>query len=101
MEAPEQPYTVGLTDLARADLDRITQYLRAQWTSAVATDFLAGIARRLELLTRFPFAGPESTRYPGLRQLVIDRRVVLHYRVHDHRVTVITIRDTREGFAPR
>ena len=80
---------VVYTGPAKADLDRIRDYLKER-NPAAAKKLAALIRARLQLLKMQPLMGPAVAERPGTRELVV-LSYVLVYRVLDDRIEILRV----------
>lgn len=74
----------------------ITDYLRREWSTNVAIDFINRVEEKLNLLKSFPKIGIKSNKKPGLYKLIISSQNMLAYRIKGSRIIVLNIFDTRQ-----
>lgn len=80
---------VDYTGPARADLDRIRDYLKER--NPVAAKKLAALIRaRVKLLKTQPLMGPAVAERPSTRELVVSSYVLV-YRVLDERIEILRV----------
>jgi plasmid stabilization system protein ParE len=76
------------------DLESISAYYRAI-SPNVANSIVSEIERRIGLLAKLPLLAPETDE-PGIRELVVIRYPYkVYYRIDDHRIVIMHIRDAR------
>lgn len=92
-------YTVAITDQAEADLDQIVDFIGANWPSKIKTDFLASLSDKLQLLETNPFIYRSSKKEPDVRECVVNRFIVMYYRVSEPKrlIDVLSFRDNRSS----
>ena len=54
-------------------VQKVLAYLEKEWSKKVAAEFLLKIDRRIDLLSRQPFAGAPSIKIKDVRGLLITR----------------------------
>lgn len=80
---------VDYTGPARADLDRIRDYLKER--NPVAAKKLAALIRaRVKLLKTQPLMGPAVAERPSTSELVVSSYVLV-YRVLDERIEILRV----------
>ena len=55
-------YEIRWSENAREDLEEIFDYLVSEWSVNVAEDFLIKCLSKIDLISNFPFLGPESEK---------------------------------------
>ncbi len=80
---------VVYTGPAKADLDRIRDYLKER-NPAAAKKLAALIRARIKLLSKQPRMGPAVVERPGTRELVV-MAYVLVYRVLENRIEILRV----------
>ncbi|CAN5311632.1 hypothetical protein BH09BAC4_BH09BAC4_30910 [soil metagenome] len=91
-------FDVLITAQAEADLDRIIEFIRQQWSHSIKTDFLAALSQKMQLLTTMPFMYRASEVEPMVRECTVNRYITMYYRVvEDHkRVEILSFKDNRQ-----
>lgn len=78
--------------IANDDLDSLRRYLTEEAGLAVAEDYLDRLeAACLELGTLADRGAPRDDLRPGLRMLVVERRILILYRVATREVRIVRI----------
>ena len=91
---------VRLSDRARADIEEIAEYLEQNWTEKVKMGFLIRITDRLQNISEMPYMYRASARKPGVRECVMDKHMIIYYKVVDNRmINVLSIKNTRRNNA--
>ncbi|MDR6807694.1 addiction module RelE/StbE family toxin [Dyadobacter sp. BE34] len=89
---------VRLSDRARADIEEIAEYLEQNWSAKVKMDFLIGITDKMEAISEMPHMCRESANQPGVRECVVNKHIIIYYRIVDNRlINVLSIRNTRRN----
>ena len=86
---------VVLSRWAANKLDKLLEYLEANWSTKVKSQFLDKLTTSLTNLSQFPEIGQGSEEVSGLRQFVITKQTTLYYRFNDKQLQVVTLFDTR------
>ena len=76
-------------------VQKILAYLEKEWSKKVAGEFLLKIDRRLDLISKQPFAGAVSLKIKEVRGLLITRHNKLYYKVKGNTVIILNMYDTR------
>ena len=76
-------------------VQKILAYLEKEWSKKVAGEFLLKIDRRLDLISKQPFAGAVSLKIKEVRGLLITRHNKLFYKVKGNTVIILNMYDTR------
>lgn len=91
---------VRLSDRARADIEEIAEYLEQNWTEKVKMDFLIRITDQLQNISEMPHMCRASMSKPGVRECVMNKHIIIYYRVVDNRlIDVLSIKNTRRNSA--
>ena len=85
---------VQFTPQALDDLAAISAYCRAI-SPTVANSVISELERRIGLPSEHPLIAPKTDE-PAIRELIVIRYPYkVYYRVEDHRVVIMHIRDAR------
>jgi plasmid stabilization system protein ParE len=85
---------IQYTEQALDDLESISAYYRAISTN-LANGIVSEIERRIGQLAALPLIAPETDE-PGIHELIVIRYPYkVYYRIDDHRVVIMHIRDAR------
>jgi toxin ParE1/3/4 len=85
---------IRFTQQALDDLGSISAYYRAI-SPTVANSVVSEIERRIGLLSKHPLIAPETDE-AGIRELTVIRYPYkVYYRIDDHRIVIMHIRDAR------
>lgn len=76
-------------------VQKVLTYLEKEWPKKVAAEFLLKIDRRIELLSKQPYAGAASIKIEDVRGLLITRHNKLYYKIKGKTVTILNMYDTR------
>ncbi len=68
------------------------EFLKVNWTEREITKFINAVKRRLLLLSSNPFFATVTNKRKNVRKSVIQRRVVLFYRVKPNKKEIELIR---------
>ena len=95
----EEAYEVIFSERAVTKLDGLVDYLANNWSQQAKTDFLSLVSDKIRLLTTMPYMHRASDYLPGCRECIINRQVILYYRVNDERkqIEVITFQSSRSS----
>jgi toxin ParE1/3/4 len=81
---------IQFTEQALDDLESISAYYRA-----ISPAVSNAIVDRIAQLSDIPLIAPETIE-PGIRELIVIRYPYkVYYRIDDHRIVIIHIRDAR------
>ncbi len=87
---------VYLSPLAEWRIERILDYLMAEWGEAARAKFLKRLKEGITLISRYPGSAPVSESMPTVHRLVVTKQTSLYYRVTADAVEVITVIDNRQ-----
>jgi plasmid stabilization system protein ParE len=76
-------------------VQKVLAYLEKEWSYKVASDFLVKIDRRIDLLTKQPYAGAPSVKIKDVRGLLVTRHNKLYYKITGNTVIILNMYDTR------
>jgi plasmid stabilization system protein ParE len=88
--------TVELSERARRDIEQIADYLAQNWSERIKIDFLLALTEQMKLISKMPYLYKASQKQANIRECVMNKHVVLYYRVLDTSIEIITIRNTRQ-----
>ena len=80
---------------AKNDFDRILDYLEKEWSITTAQKFILKTEKELQLISTIPKAFPMSKK-KQIHQCIITRQITLFYKIHQHKISLITFFDTRQ-----
>jgi plasmid stabilization system protein ParE len=78
------------------DLDKLKDYLLANWGQVVLTDFLEKLIESIELVSAKPNTFAKYTEHWNIRKVVITKHNTLFYRFESNRIEIVRIFDTRQ-----
>lgn len=95
----EDSYEVVFSERAITKLDGIVDYLANYWSQQTKTDFLSLVSDKIQLLSTMPYIYRASNYLPGCRECIVNRQVILYYRVNDERkqIEIITFQSSRSN----
>ena len=56
------------------------QYLEKEWTTKEVRNFIEAVQKKLQALSIHPNLGKRSGKRVGLRQIVVNKRMLMYYR---------------------
>ena len=62
-------------------VQKILTYLEKEWSKKIAAEFLVKVDRRIDLLSKQPYAGAASTKIKNVRGLLITRHNKMYYKI--------------------
>ncbi|MBO0938733.1 type II toxin-antitoxin system RelE/ParE family toxin [Fibrella sp. HMF5335] len=95
----EEAYEVVFSERAITKLDGIVDYLAKHWSQQTKTDFLSVVSDKIQLLSTMPYMYRASDYLSGCRECIVNRQVILYYRVNDERkqIEIITFQSSRSN----
>jgi len=90
-------YTVSISERAKQNLEQVIDYLEANWSDKVLSDFLRKLHEQTELLKQNPFMYAASEAKPDIRKCLITKHNAMYYRILNDEIQIITIHDTRSN----
>jgi plasmid stabilization system protein ParE len=78
------------TELAEADIDTNLSYLKSEWGSQTALNFLYRLAESLELISTNPTTFKTINKRLNVRRFILNNRVSLYYQLRKNDVLLIT-----------
>ena len=76
-------------------VQKVLAYLEKEWSKKLAGEFLLKIDRRIDLLSKQPFAGAASAKVKDIRGLLITRHNKMYFKVKGKMVIILNMYDTR------
>ena len=74
----------------------IIDYLFEEWSAKEANEFIDRVELQVQLLSKFPHLGQQSSRKPPLRKFLLSKHNLLIYRIKGNRLILLNIYDTRQ-----
>lgn len=94
-------HRVRVHPAARTDLFDLYRYIEAQSGPERAGGYVSRIEAVCQGLAEFPERGaPRDDIAPGIRTTVMERRVVIAFRVEDDTVTILRVLYAGRDFTP-
>ena len=76
-------------------VQKVLTYLEKEWSNKIAAMFLVKVDRRIDLLSKQPYAGAASTKIKNVRGLLITRHNKMYYKIKGKTVVILNMYDTR------
>jgi len=90
-------YVVVISERAEVNIEKIIAYLLAEWSEAVADNFIAEFEKIIDSLSINPFVFQIYSKKKRIRKCLITKHNAMYYRIMDNVVEIITIHDTRRN----
>ena len=90
-------YKISWSEIALEDYHIIIDYLIAEWSLSIATDFENIVNQKLENLSQRPFTGIRSNKNSSVRSILFTEHNRLYYRITGNNIELLTIIDTRRN----
>jgi plasmid stabilization system protein ParE len=84
------------SELAQQDFDLILTYLRNNWTSNVAIQFIDKVDDAVAQIRRHPRQFPLISKVLGIRKCVITKQNTLFFRIAKSWIEIIRLFDSRQ-----
>lgn len=78
------------------DIDQAVRYLEENFSVQAGEKFLANIQAKVPRISAYPESGRPSKAHPSIRYVLVDKHHRLYYRIRQHRITVLSLFDTRQ-----
>ncbi len=88
-------YKIIWTETSVADLKKIIDYLKTNWSVKVARNFQEKLQIRLKIISENPISGPVRDT-PNIRKILITKHNYLFYTIKDKEIIINMIFDTRQ-----
>jgi len=88
---------VVISKTAERKLQKLFDYLIAEWSAKVKSDFVEKLDSSIEVIRNQPEIFPESKKGKNLRKCVITKQTTLYYRFNSKQINIVTIFDTRQN----
>jgi len=88
---------VLISERAEKNLDAILSYLSKNVSEISKLAFLAQLSEKINQIAVTPYMYRASRKKDGLREGVINKHIILYYRVTSTAIEIITIQDTRRN----
>ena len=85
-------------DESLQNAQRIRKFIRSKFTEKEVLAFDKLLLEFERVILRFPDLYPRSILYPELHQAVLSKRLTVFYRVDDEDITVLFMKDNRQGY---
>jgi plasmid stabilization system protein ParE len=76
-------------------VQKVLTYLEKEWSNKIAAMLLVKVDRRIDLLSKQPYAGAASTKIKNVRGLLITRHNKMYYKIKGKIVVILNMYDTR------
>jgi len=84
------------TERVFQDVETIVSYIESEWSATVADGFLELVKERVQTLSKYPFMGMASGRYPSIRSIKLSKHNRLYYRLENDRLDLLNVFDLRQ-----
>jgi plasmid stabilization system protein ParE len=91
-------YTIILSQLAGAKLDKLLDYLEEEWSLRVADNFEKAFEEKLIHVSNYPESCIKSKQFYNLHLCIITKQTSFLYRITNETIEVITVFDNRSSF---
>ena len=88
-------YKIRWTENAFEDLKETFNYLENEWSFKISKEFLENCFLNIELISKFPYLGIQSTKDKSVRKISVSKYLVLYYRIEKEFITLLNFFDTR------
>lgn len=75
-------YTVYLSPVAELKLEKLIEYLKAEWGDKTKSKFLKELKKSISKIENFPESCPKSDLYDGIHKRVVSKLTSFYYRIH-------------------
>lgn len=89
--------TIILSKIAAKNLEKILDYLDAEWSEKVKVDFILTLDKSLFQACKHPLSYEKSQLKQGLHRCVVNKQITLYYTFDTKSIYVVTIFDTRQN----
>jgi plasmid stabilization system protein ParE len=89
-------YKITISKRAKLNLESIIDYLKANWSEKVLSDFLEKLQKKTDLIKQNPLIFANSEIKNEVRKCLITKHNAMYYRVKNDEIEIITIHDTRK-----
>lgn len=86
---------IVLTEKAQNSLEKLLNYLQAEWSSKVKSDFVKKLDDSLTKVQAFPESFQFSELAIGLYRCVITKQTSIYYKFNATTITIVAIIDNR------
>lgn len=86
---------IVLTEKAQNSLEKLLNYLQAEWSSKVKSDFVKKLDNLLTKVQAYPESFQASELANGLYRCVITKQTSIYYKFNTTTITIVAIIDNR------
>jgi|TARA_B110000902_G_scaffold53174_1_gene61828 plasmid stabilization system protein ParE len=86
---------VDISNNAQIQLNKIIDYIKAEWGEKAKDNFLAKLSDSIKLIRSHPNASPKSNTLPNLRRRMVVKQVSIFYTILEYQITIIAAFDNR------
>ena len=90
-------YKVIISNEVVKNLDAIIFYLEQNWSKAIAEKFLISFYKSVDSISKNPKLSKKSSKHSSIRKILITKHNILYYEVHNERIELLQIFDTRQN----
>ena len=88
---------VRFTEEAEKNLQDIVTYLEEVWNEKVVDEFISEIDEQINRIAEMPYLFPKTEKRENVRKCLINKRVVLFYKVTENIIFLLAFRSTRRN----
>ena len=89
-------YNIDWSDEASGNLDSIIEYLQNRWTDREIGRFFKKLDKRIDTISRNPFAFPVVDFRDNLRKCVLSEQTTIYYEIKSDAVVILSLFDNRK-----
>ncbi|HBB91617.1 MAG: plasmid stabilization protein [Bacteroidetes bacterium GWF2_49_14] len=90
------PLQVKISNKASLSIERLLNYLEANWSVRVRSDFIMKLDRAINLIQSQPDSFPSSTVIKGLHKCVVTKQTSLFYTYDKAYIYIVALFDNRQ-----
>ena len=88
---------VSLSKRTETKLAKLLNYLEAEWSVKVKSDFIRKLDKSLSKIVQFPESFPKTDIIRGLHKCVVTKQTTIFYKHDDKKIYVVALFDTRQN----
>ncbi len=88
---------VVLTDVAKRDIEEITDYIFENWGNAICNKFLARFEEVCNIISATPRMYSLIHKKERIRKCILTKQNTIYYRERRYRIEILAIFDTRQN----